>query len=187
MSQFEYLSVFVSIVLGLGVAHLLSGVARLIHNRNRWRLDPLHGLWTLVTFYVLVLNWWVFFQASAIPEWTFGAFIVVVSWAVLFYLLAVVLYPPDMGDREDYGAVFEGNRRWFLGLWVASSVADILLTDLRGDLFDPPEYLPFVGHFIVLGLLALVIRSRRFQIFVAGWVLFIGLAWALGVRRLLVG
>jgi hypothetical protein len=37
MTQFEYLSVLVSIIVGLALTQLLSGVARLIHLRSRIR------------------------------------------------------------------------------------------------------------------------------------------------------
>lgn len=185
MSEFEYLAVVVSIILGLGITHLLSGIARTIHRRGRTRLDAVHTIWTVAVFEVLVLNWWVFFQWREQTEWSFGAFLMVVVWAVTFYLEAVILYPPDLDEDEDFGEVFARNRSWFLGLFVASSLADIALTAMRGDLRDPPYYLPFVGHFIVLGLLGLLWRSRRFHLALATWVLVISLSWSFIVRRFL--
>jgi hypothetical protein len=185
MSEFEYLTVVVSIILGLGITHLLSGIGRTIHRRAHTRLDAVHTIWTVVLFHVLVLNWWVFFQWREQAEWSFGTFLMVVVWAVIFYLMAVVLYPPDLTEREDFGEVFERNRSWFLGLFVASSVADIALTATLGDLLNPPHYLPFVAHFIVLGLLGLVWHSRRFHLALASWVLVIALSWSFIVRRFL--
>jgi len=185
MTEFEYVAVLVSIILGLGITHLLAGVARTIHRRAEAKPDALHSLWAATTFWTLVLNWWVFYQSRTFTDWSFGVFLVVIVWAVLIYLMVVVLYPPDMAEGEDYGTVFERNRGWFLGLFVASALTDIGLTALRGDLFDPPQYLPFVGHFVVLGILGLVIRARRFQLFLAGYVLLIGLVWSFVVRRFL--
>ncbi len=165
MTEFEYLAVLVSIILGLGITHLLSGVGRTIHRRADFKLDAVHSLWAAATFCILVLNWWVFFQARTFTNWSFGVFLVVISWAVLYYLMAVVLYPPDMAEEEDYGEVFESNRRWFLGLFVATTLSDIGLTALRGDLLDPPLYLPFASHWVVLGAIGLLVRSRLFHLF----------------------
>ena len=187
MTEFEYLAVLVSIILGLGITHILAGVGRTIHRRAQFKFDALHSLWSANTFYVLVLNWWVFFQSRTFTNWTFDGFLIVVVWAVLFYLMTVVLYPPDLSERESYGDVFERNRVWFLGLFVASSLGDIGLTALRGDLLDPPQYLPFVGHFVVLGIMGMSIKARRFQLFLAGYILIISLVWSLLVRRLLGG
>lgn len=117
-----------SIILGLGTTHLLAGVGRTIHRRAESNVDALHSLWSATTFLLLVLNWWVFYQSRTFANWSFGVFLVVVVWAILFYLMTVVLYPPDLAEGEDYGGVFERNRQWFLGLWVASSLNDMGLT-----------------------------------------------------------
>lgn len=187
MSEFEYLSVLVSILIGLGIAHLLAGIARMIHRRGEYRLDAVHLLWTGALFWTLILNWWVFFESRELEVWSFDYFFVVVVWAVLFFLMAVVLFPPDMAEGEDYSVVFERNRLWFLGLFIASSLSDILLTGMRGDLFDPPFYLPFAGHFIMLGVIAMRTQSRAYQTFLAGYVLAVGLTWSLVARRFLSG
>jgi len=187
MSAFEYLAVLVSLILGLGITHLLAGVGRTIHRRAKVRTDLIHSIWTVATFLILVLNWWVFFQARVITEWSFGGFLLVIGWAVSFYLMAVILYPPDMAEAENYGQVFEANRPWFLGLFIASSLIDIAQTALRGDLLDPPFYLPFVVHLMVLAGIGMVSKSRRYQLFLACYILFIGLVWALMARQLLEG
>lgn len=185
MSEFEYLSVLVSIIIGLGLTQILSGVARSVHRRRSIELDPIHSVWSASTFLMLILNWWVFFQSRELGEWTFSTFLVVVSWAVLFYLMAVILYPPDMEEDETYGDVWSRNRRWFMGIWVGTSVLDTLITYRRGDLFNPPTYLPVILHLMVLGLLGVFIRSRRFHLALGIYVLLFALAWSTGVRRLL--
>ena len=185
MTEFEYLAVLVSLILGLGITHLLAGVGQMIHRRGQFKADAVHVLWTAATFWTLILNWWVFFQTRRFQEWSFDIFLIVIVWAVLFFLMAVVLYPPDIGESEDYSTVFERNRKWFLGFFVSASVADIVLTAVRGDLFNPPIYLPFALHFVVLGVLGILIKSRRFQVTLAAYVLGIGLTWSLIVRRFL--
>jgi hypothetical protein len=159
----------------------------MIHRRGQYKHDAVHLLWTAATFWTLMLNWWVFFESRRVEEWSFGLFLIVIVWAVLYFLMAVVLYPPDMSEGEDYAEVFERNRTWFLGLFVASAVSDVVLTASRGALLEPPTYLPFALHLVVLGALGIVIKSRRFQLVLAGYVLGIGLTWSLVVRRLLGG
>jgi hypothetical protein len=187
MSEFEYLAVLVSLVLGLGLTHLLLGVARMIHRRGEFKFDAAHSLWVAATFWILILNWWVFFENRRFDGWSFELFLVVIIWAVLYFLLAVLLFPPDVSEGEDYSEIFERNRKWFLSIFVASGLADIALTASRGDLFDPPIYLPFALHLVALGILGIIIRSHRFQVGVAAWVLGVGLTWSLVIRRFLAG
>jgi hypothetical protein len=151
------------------------------------KIDSVHSIWTVATFLILVLNWWVFFQSRSVPSWSFSAFLLVIAWAVAFYLMAVVLFPPGMSEGEEYGVVFEANRPWFLGLFVSSSLIDITQTAVRGDLLDPPFYLPFVLHLVVLAGVGVFSSSRRYHLFLAGYVLIIGLLWALGARGALEG
>ncbi|TQV84378.1 hypothetical protein [Aliikangiella coralliicola] len=185
MSEFEYVAVLVSLVLGLGIANILTGIGRMINRRSEFSLDLVHIMWSLALFVVLVLNWWVFFQLNTFTEWSFEFFLVVVIWAVFFYLMSVVLYPIEKNTVQDYGLIFEKNRPWFLGLFIASNLSDIALTALRGQLLNPPFYLPFVLHFVVLGIIGLLTNSRRYHTFLASYVFGISLTWAFWVRLLL--
>ncbi len=59
MTDFEFLSVLISIVIGLGLTHLLSGMGRAFYFRHTNKMDSAHLAWSIAIFMVLVLNWWV--------------------------------------------------------------------------------------------------------------------------------
>lgn len=187
MVEFEYVAVLVSIIIGFGLTHLLSGLADMLNRRGEYTLDPVHALWAVLVFFILCLNWWVFFQYRQIAHWTFGMFMAVAVWSVIGYLLAVVLFPRRLSAGEDYGEVFERNRILFLGLVIAYVFSDILLTALRGGLFEPPEYLPFTLHLAVLSALGMVVRRRWFQLALVIYILVIGFVWSFLMRDLLTG
>ncbi len=187
MSQFEFLAVFVSIVIGLGVTHILHSVGRIIHNRDRVEVDAVHAIWTLTTLLTLILNWWVFFYWSDFTAWSLDVYLVLIAWATTLYLIAVILYPPDIGGDASYAGLFERNRVWFLGTMIAFVVLDIAQTTLRGDIHDPPEYLAFEVHLAVAAALGIQFGNRRFQLALGSYVFVAIVAWALGVRRFLSG
>jgi hypothetical protein len=56
MTPFEYLAVLISIVLGLGVTELLTGVQRMAHARERIAFHWLPLAWTGLVFVVLALG-----------------------------------------------------------------------------------------------------------------------------------
>jgi hypothetical protein len=185
MNEFEFVAVLISIVIGLGIAHLLSGAAQAIHERKRARLDSVHAVWTVSVFLVMVLNWWVLFTWRTHEVWTFDVFLLLILWAVALYLLVVFLYPPGKDIGETWGGVYESNRRWFLSTYAAMSLLDIAITAVRGDLFDPPAYLPLAGHYFVLTAIGVFVRRRSYHKFLAWYILCSGLLWSLVVRRFL--
>ena len=50
MSEFEYVAVLVSLVLGLGIANILSGLGRIIIRRHDYSIDLVHLVWSLALF-----------------------------------------------------------------------------------------------------------------------------------------
>ena len=46
MTPYEYLTVFVSVVIGLAIVHLLSGVSLILDTRVKERVDWVHAVWT---------------------------------------------------------------------------------------------------------------------------------------------
>ena len=55
MSEFEYLAVFVSIIFGISVTHVLAGVIRSFYRGQR---DETHFVLSAFLFLVLILDWW---------------------------------------------------------------------------------------------------------------------------------
>ena len=62
MTPFEYLSVLVSIIVGLALTQLLSGAARLIQLRRRVVMHPATLWWMASLFLINVQVWWVAFE-----------------------------------------------------------------------------------------------------------------------------
>ncbi|MGK2963255.1 MAG: hypothetical protein ACSLFK_14115 [Gemmatimonadaceae bacterium] len=185
MNEFEFVAVLISIVIGLGITHLLQGVAQAVHERHQTRFDSVHAAWTVSVFLVMVLNWWVLFTWRTHKVWTFDVFLLLILWAVALYLLVVFLYPPGKEAAQSWAAVYEGNRQWFLSAYAAMTFLDICITGVRGDLLNPPAYLPLAGHYFVLVVIGVFVSRRSYQKFLAWYILCTGLLWSLVVRRFL--
>ncbi len=179
MSEFEFLSVLISIIIGLGLTHILTGLVRDIF---AGRATENHVIYTIFVIIVLVLNWWVIFSWRNHPSWSFDAFLVLVSWAISHYVIAITLYPPKGSDSGH----FETHRHWFLWSLFAMTMLDIGQTAMRGDIFRPWYYLVFVLHISVLSAIGAVSKSDLFHRILGWWFLIGILTWALVVRRYLV-
>ncbi len=96
MTMFEYVSVLTSVIVGLGVAHLLQGVARLVQHPGRTRIYWVHLLWVLFMFFAAIFWWWFEFGLVSVETWTFRLYLFVLSYAVLLYLMCALLFPSDL-------------------------------------------------------------------------------------------
>ena len=124
MTPYEYLTVFISVVLGLAVVHLLSGVALLLDTRIRARPDWIHVLWTANVLITTVLVWWFNFPLTGILVWTLPFFLNLVAYSVVLYLMSGLLYPVRGSEVIDFKAHFEANRVRFFLVCLAFQVVD---------------------------------------------------------------
>jgi hypothetical protein len=176
MNEFEFISVFISIIFGLALAHVLTGaIQRLYHGG----IGYIHLGYTVMTLTVLILNWWVLYLWKDHAVWTFETFLVLILWAMAFFSLSVATYPPGLED-------FENHRKTWLWIFIAAVLMDILQTAVRGQLFNPWYYLILEVHYLLLGGLAIIMQKKRaVQLVIATYMPASLLLWSLVVRHLL--
>lgn len=166
MSAFEYVMVLVSIVVGLGVTHILSAVGAGVHRIRGLgpplRVDLTYLAWVLFAFLLLISFWWWEFKlGEAVAEWTFGIYLLILGYAVSLFLLAVVLVPRDLDGVSDTVEYFLGIRRWFFGIFLLSLVIDVPDTLLkRGALALDPEYWAITGTNAAVSVIGIASTSR---------------------------
>jgi hypothetical protein len=182
MKPFDYVMTLVSIVVGLAITHVLGALGAAVHrlrgNGPPIRLEPVFLLWMAFVLFYVVSFWWWEFQFNQLPmRWTYGLYLFLVTYAVLLYLVTVVLVPANLEGVEDSYAHFMGVRRWFLGLCLLSLFVDLGDSALKSvDHALDPFYLLqelLLGTACVVGLLS---ERRNVQlgvaIFALGYQLF---------------
>ena len=187
MSEFDFISVLISLIIGLGITNLLAGAGRAFYRRRKNPVDEVHMVLTASTLLILTLNWWVTFSWRNETNWSFEKFLVLIAWTVSLYMLTIFLYPPDLSEAEEHRDVWLHNRIGYYGAFVIICILDVLQTGMRGSLFRPVWYLPFIGHYAALGTIGMLIRRRGYDRFYAWYQLVTVLVWSLGVRRFLLG
>ncbi len=165
MSRFEYLSVLVSIVIGLGLTELTISWGRSIQNRERVRFDWLHGFWSAFTLFMMVQLWWGFWNYRTVTSWSMFALVCIVAQTIVLVLCAIVLAPrlTVSGDTVNLRLLFVQNRRPFF-LLGATYVALLALVDwlILGSPVVHPEN-AFRAGGLLLALTAAVSASERAQ------------------------
>lgn len=190
MDEFSYLSVLLSIVLGLGITQLLTALGRLIQARERVRMYWPAPAWAVLLLVTHVQTWWTMFGLRDEGAWTFFTFLLVLLQPVLLYLLAALVLP-DFGETADPGEGTVDLRRhyfrqarWFFGLGVALLAVSVLKdVALEGELPDPPN---LVAHLLFAALwgTAAVTRRERYHLLLApaSFLLFTGYVALLFMR-----
>lgn len=170
MSLFEYLGVLISVVMGLGITHLLTGVSKVIHHRKTIEIYWVHLVWTInVLLYILTI-WWGMFWWSALSEWSYFQFLFITLYAIVLFLMATMLYPWDFPTDFSFKKHLIDNRAWFFGLQFAAWTIDIpeTLHKAGAGLRELPNfYFAFVGTMLFLSLVGIFTRNTRFHAFFA--------------------
>lgn len=176
MTEFEYIAVLISIVVGLGITHLLAGVGRLIGRPGGARAYWVHLLWVFCVFLYLVQFWWWEFSLSEVETWRFELYFFLIVYAVLLYLLCVILMPHEFPDGGDFRDHYYARRRWFFGLFVLVYVIDVFDTLLKGTdhfMTRPLYYFVSTAVYIALCVVAMFWSNARFHgAFAVGAIVF---------------
>jgi hypothetical protein len=164
VDAFSYLSVLLSIVLGLGLTQLLTAVGRLIRHRERVRIHWLPLLWAGVLLLIYVQVWWSMYGLRLRSEWTFLTFAIVLAQTATLYVMAAVTLPEEVEDTgTDLGAFFDRQHRWFFGFFLATLVISVAKDVVLGGRLPDRTNLIFHGVFALGCLAGMLVPRRRFQ------------------------
>jgi hypothetical protein len=125
MKQFEFLSVFVSIIIALGISNILSSAMRLIRRRGRVRMHTTTLVWMATLFLLQVLAWWLAFQRRELTNWTFFRFLLYLLMPILVSVPGYLLVPEielELEPNYDLEKEFNHNRRWFFAMLSAVGI-----------------------------------------------------------------
>lgn len=170
MSLFEFLMVLVSIIVGLGIAEVLTGIARMIRCRasitNYW----VHSVAVAVVFFALLQQWWEIWGLRVVSEWTFISLLMMLAGPVGLFLIAHLLFPHPM-EGENIRDYYYGEMRPLAGL---AALAVLLATLFRpvifgSDLLVSDNATSFVFFF---GFIALA-TSKHPKLHAAVWPIFL--------------
>lgn len=179
MSSFEFLSVLISVVVGLGIANVLTGIGKLLHRHRELTISVTFMAWTLYIFNYMVIYWWtVVFGWQEWQDWNLLLFLFVLTYGILLFLLSVILFPTDMSRSWDPHTCFIDMRRWFFGIFVGLIFVEALDSYLKDhiDDFSTPYFL-LLGLWLAAGVLGWISKDRRTHNVISVSVLVSQVAW----------
>jgi len=129
--------VLVSIIIGLGIGHILLGIGGIIDRRSGHgpplELSVAHAAWLGTVFVWMVLFWWWEYRfAELLSEWTVQLYFFLVTYAVSLFLMAAVLVPRTWDGVTDLSTYLIERRAWFYSLYFFVNVVDLFDSYLKG-------------------------------------------------------
>ena len=166
MSNFEFLSVLFAIVIGIGFAHLLLSIGRILGEVKSLNVGAVQLIWTGNILLVLVTYWWWLLNLRGAEQWVFHELLILLFQASLWVLLAATLYPIAIPQGYDLKAHFEKKRKSFFTILALAGFVDPLSAMIVGsehltDLGWP--YLNFTVACFAGGIAGIRFKNERFQ------------------------
>ncbi|HJU27122.1 MAG TPA: hypothetical protein VJ722_10625 [Rhodanobacteraceae bacterium] len=152
MDAFSYLSVLISIILGLAVTQVLQGFRSLMLARSRVRTYWPALVWAVLALVICVQVWWAMFDLSQRPaaRWTFLDFGLVLLQTVPLYLMAGLVLPDvDVERGLDLREHYYAHHRWFFSLLVLLIVISIVKVRVLTSAWPRPADTGFELAFVV--------------------------------------
>jgi hypothetical protein len=127
MTPFEYISVLISIILGLGITILLTGFAELIRRWTKVVVFMPYFVWILLVFVLHLQEWWEVYALRDRTSWSLLLFLFVISYPIVLFILANLFYPSQWPEESiDLKAYYFTNCRKFFALVCLLSLISIL-------------------------------------------------------------
>lgn len=150
MSTFEFITVLLSIVIGLGITQLLGGIGRAIEVRIGIRLYWVQMIWVINVGFYMVLFWWgMVFSYSNAESILLLNLINLLFYTILLFLQAVLIIPGKIEKCTDLQTHYFTIRPWFFLIG-----ALIPVTDLFDCLIHGIETLLSFGLFYIISQVA---------------------------------
>jgi hypothetical protein len=163
MDPFSYISVILSIVLGLAITQVLLGFRGLILTRAKVKLYAPTIIWAFFALLIPIQAWWADFAMRKQTNWTFLALFVIMLQAISIYMFAALVLPDIGGEKFiDLRQHFFAHRSWFFCALLGSVIFSLLKTlALYGHL---PSRIDFVFE-STFGAIAIVGAVTRYEWF----------------------
>jgi hypothetical protein len=155
MTPFEYVTVLISIILGLGITQIVTGIADIIHQWNRMKIYWPHALWIVLVFVMHIHEWWYLYDLKRHEQWHLVSFLFLILYPILLFVLARILFPfGAMDTAVDFKTFyFENYRKFFL--LVSMLVVLATLQDIVLEGYSIVDQLPKLSIPVVLGFTAI--------------------------------
>jgi hypothetical protein len=163
MSIFEYVTVAISIIIGLALSRLLSAGIDLFRHRAQIRSIGIPIVWAIDIFWLMIVLWWQIFGISQlVTEWVVIDFFLGISLVVALFVASSLVLPKNYtGEDVDLYDYYSADGRWGVA---AYTIFFLIVVPFNFRLFGSPVIsIPTLWIVVLVGTSfgAFLNRSKR--------------------------
>ena len=181
MTQFEFVLVFISIVVAFAVSDILANWGEQIRLRHHIRHYALHTAWSVLLLFVMMQVWWSLWDLSEQTGWTFPQYLGLVVPFLTLALMAYTLTPNLDDHHEDIRKHYFETSSWFfsLGAFYLAAWAFYSYVVLGTPINEPGSPYRFTGIILMVALAAW--RNERVHVVTVFLAYLLMIAWLVAV------
>ena len=100
ISAFEYVTILISIILGLGITQVLSSIAEYIHHSKKVTFYYPHSIWVAIILFMHIQEWFVIYELKGYPVWKLPTFLFIILYPIALFIITKLLFPIKLTDNE---------------------------------------------------------------------------------------
>lgn len=178
--SFEFVFTLFGLVLGLSLAEVLTGFARVLKQRKIVHLGWLTSLLALFVMLDLVSFWSAAWAGRTFLQLHYGTLVLGLVVCGFYYLAASLIFPSEFGERAAFDAHYFDHRRQVLGA--------VLICNLVGTLWIPlliyrsnmtaADWVEVALYYVLL-VVGMAVRGKKTSIAVLSMLILVYLVDAL--------
>ena len=163
MEPFEYVVVLFSLILGLGIAQLLTGIADIVSNLKNVKVGFAHSIMVFNVFILHIQEWWYSYQyAFEVKVWTLPLVLFLLIYPILLFLLARMLFPTGLrGHESDLDEYYYDQWKWFYGIILAIIVVSFLQNIIVSGWTISSQIPQYIMAFVYIIFLSLKVKNKK--------------------------
>ena len=186
MGTFDYISVMISIIIGLGIANILNTIGILIRNKGKVIHSSTYYMHCLFVILLLFQAWWTVFGYKDYPDWDFLFYLLILIMVSLMYLLTEMLRIKDGLEIIHLDNIFLKNKSLYFLMFIVSVVCGGLVQTIVTNSSILTKMNIFRGLLVLISIWGIYSGNPKVQKLIA-FVLFLTYIAVIGFYRLNLG
>ncbi len=155
ISPFEYVSILISIILGLGITQILSSFSELLYNYKLVKFYWPQTIWLVFILFLHVQDWFVTYKLKDKMAWSLPELVFVLLYPITIFTAAKMLFPTNKQEEQyDMQKYYFDQFQIIFSLIALSILLSILFNIffLSGTILEQVPLILFLGIIVTISL-----------------------------------